>query len=508
MMHRINLNLLLASSMLMLGLLSGCGGSESYDSGGIEGTGVQSTSRARGSISGFGSIFVNGVEYHTEQASIRINGESGQLEQALKLGMVVDIEGTLQADGQSGQAQRVEFRSQALGPISAIQVLSSRSRQLTVLGQILKISEDTELHGLNLSNLALGQVVSASGFFDGQSQLQTSHLSLQAAQYQPGQSLALETQVASLQADSQSFSTHGGLTVDYSQASWSGFTAPSVGQRLFITGSNLTAQRLIASRLQAVQTENRPQQPQKIEGVISRFTSLADFSLGDLQVDGSKASILKGQLEDLKIGQRIEVSGQQQATGILQASQIWLKTPAEIRISGLVEQIDINQRWLQVAGQRIELDSRTRFQDASQAQQRFFGLDQIRLGDRLDLLVNPLGETLVASRLGRTDEDPQAQFELRGPIKAIQGSTLWLWDKTLDLSLVASDPLISQLQANDVIEVKVQVLADGRWQVQRLEFDDEFNHRPRPDSSQNPDGPNPDGSNPDGPNAGSRPNGP
>ena len=53
---------------------------------------VGSRSVSSGTIDGFGSIFVNGIEYETDDAEIVVNGQAAD-ESALRLGMVVDVSG-------------------------------------------------------------------------------------------------------------------------------------------------------------------------------------------------------------------------------------------------------------------------------------------------------------------------------------------------------------------------------------------------------------------------------
>jgi hypothetical protein len=75
-------------------LLSSCGGSQMV--AGIEGSG--SPIVASGAISGFGSIFVNGVEYATTNAQIDIDDQPGT-ESQLLVGEIVTVTGTVNADG-------------------------------------------------------------------------------------------------------------------------------------------------------------------------------------------------------------------------------------------------------------------------------------------------------------------------------------------------------------------------------------------------------------------------
>ncbi len=94
---------------LACALLVACGGSGGGvggidPGGGIGGSGMTSS----GSISAFGSIFVNGVEYETNGAMITVDGDSAT-EADLGLGMVVLVIGTVNDDGVTGTAEQVIF---------------------------------------------------------------------------------------------------------------------------------------------------------------------------------------------------------------------------------------------------------------------------------------------------------------------------------------------------------------------------------------------------------------
>ena len=101
---------------LLIGLAGCGGGSGGGGLAGIGGTGVV----ASGSITGFGSIFVNGVEYEIESGTCEVDDRivSGNCQANLRLGMVVTVEGTV--SGSTGTASRVVFDSAVEGPVSGL----------------------------------------------------------------------------------------------------------------------------------------------------------------------------------------------------------------------------------------------------------------------------------------------------------------------------------------------------------------------------------------------------
>src|SRR5215475_569346 len=75
--------------------------------GGIQGSGFR-VLHLIGRITGFGSIYVNGVEYFTTHANVTIDGRPGT-ESELQAGQIVMLEGAVNDDGRTGEARQVEF---------------------------------------------------------------------------------------------------------------------------------------------------------------------------------------------------------------------------------------------------------------------------------------------------------------------------------------------------------------------------------------------------------------
>jgi len=108
-------------------LLVACGGGGGEQVAGIDARGnptpVGVTSK--GTISGFGSVIVNGVRYNTNSATFTIDGVSGS-QSDLSVGDVVVLQGTVNDDGTSPTATSVTFDDAVEGPISAINTTPSR----------------------------------------------------------------------------------------------------------------------------------------------------------------------------------------------------------------------------------------------------------------------------------------------------------------------------------------------------------------------------------------------
>ena len=138
----------------LLVVLMSCAGSQ--DGGGTGGTG--SPVVASGPVTGFGSIFVNGIEFDIlDDTTITLNGQPGS-EADLRLGHVVTVRGTRDPSGTVGTAQTVAFENNAEGPIDSI---DPATNSLVVLGQTVLVDDTTQFGNTPFSALRVGNIVEA-----------------------------------------------------------------------------------------------------------------------------------------------------------------------------------------------------------------------------------------------------------------------------------------------------------------------------------------------------------
>ena len=133
------------------------------------GGGISGSGRAYGEITAFGSIFVNGIEYSTTTATITINGVVQPVgdQSALKVGMAVLVDGTVNADGLTGIATTVDFLGDLEGTIDAAPVIIGTRGSFTIYGLVVKTDSKTVFaDGLTLAALRAGDVVEVSGLFN------------------------------------------------------------------------------------------------------------------------------------------------------------------------------------------------------------------------------------------------------------------------------------------------------------------------------------------------------
>ena len=134
--------LITTALITMLAACSGGGGGS--DSSSSAATGSVSSS---GTITGFGSVFVNGVRYSTSNATIVRSGQQVS-ESNLNVGMQV----TVQANSNNNSASRVEFEEDVEGPVD----VNNNSGTLSVMGQTVITDAQTVFDNGGLATLDSG----------------------------------------------------------------------------------------------------------------------------------------------------------------------------------------------------------------------------------------------------------------------------------------------------------------------------------------------------------------
>lgn len=124
-----------------------------------------------GTITGFGSIYVNGIEFETDDSSFRVDDEDQFDDSALALGMKVKVTGTVNADGRTGHADSVIYDDDLEGPIDAgsLEVIDATTKTFSIFGFTVRADANGTVYddGASFDTLADGQTLEISGYFDG-----------------------------------------------------------------------------------------------------------------------------------------------------------------------------------------------------------------------------------------------------------------------------------------------------------------------------------------------------
>ena len=156
--------------------LAGCGGSgNSTDNNQLPPTSAATPITAVGQITGFGSVYVNGVEYDTTGASYDVDDAAASGDDALGVGMVVQIQGAVNADGLTGQATSIAYDDDVEGIVEnlATDVDDANVKTFTVMGISIRADKNsTNFEGeddptFSFDNIMNGDNVEVSGDFSG-----------------------------------------------------------------------------------------------------------------------------------------------------------------------------------------------------------------------------------------------------------------------------------------------------------------------------------------------------
>ena len=292
-----------------------------------------------GTISGFGSVIVNGVRYDTSNA--QFTDEGAAIAQGdLKVGQFVRLHGEVSASG-TARAMKIERDDLLEGPIGAIDAVAGT---LVVLGQTVVIDADTSFDErivpASLAGLALAQWIEVDGLPGPDGIIHATRIEPKAAAGEmevTGVVSALDTTVRTFRI--------GSLVIDYMQASLDDFPAAGIanGDRVEAKGNALNANgELIATEVELQRLVDRDDADEiEIEGYITRFASVTDFDVSGQRVTTTGATEFEdGAAADLAVGLKVEVEGDLNSAGMLVAEEISIRRPGDVRITGAIESID------------------------------------------------------------------------------------------------------------------------------------------------------------------------
>lgn len=451
----------LIAAALVAASLSGCTGGTTVAEGGIGGSGYTS-----GSVSGFGSIFVNGVEFETDGSTFTGDARS---EADLEVGMVVEVEGTVNADGITGRAHTIRYRRLLHGTVDVGGNTIAIDGGLTVLGQRVVTDSQTVFEPgasgyLLLAEIGEGDVLDIDGFLrtDG---IHATRVAVAAPDFVPGDALELRGIIDELDEDSFRI---GGLNVIYS--------APALGEGDLADGALV---RVIAASppasgeaLQATLVEVEAKasgsagEPVELEGVVSQ-------SGGNRFVNGHPLQFHAGTefpagLDETALvdGTRVEVSGAWADDGsTVRVDQVELESEGDYEIDAPVARVSDSGDRVTVLGVDVLLTTKTIFQDERENSTDRFGYGDLIAGDYASLHFAGSDGAWVATLVEVDDPDPlPANVEVVGPA-VVAGGVLTVLGVRID-GLDAEDLAGTGYGSVEqfIADVDGQVIeVDGTW---------------------------------------------
>lgn len=428
-----------------------------------------SDANVTGIITGFGSVYVDGVEFETNGADITIDGVAAT-ENDLKVGMLVHLEGS--DDGKNGNAVSISFEDEVEGVVTQTEAGGG----LQVMGLAITTDGTTHLDGFAaIADLVVGDEVEISGYPDGNGGVHATYIELEGA-YNGTDEIEVKGAVANLDSNAMTF-TIGSMTVDYSNANTD--EAGTLADGLYVevkaesapVGGVLAATKVELEDGGSYGVDGDEGEEMEIEGMISAIDSVS------ITVNGQTFDIPEGfDLSGFAVGDKIDLDVKI-VNGVATIHEIEDENhdddvPGKIEIAGIASATDTVNNTITIAGVSISVDpAKVMMIDHSDTPEHFFNLGSIAEGtDRVEVtaIPNAAGDGYIAIKIER-ENSTSTTVELEGPLVVDASSgAVSIAGITLDVSAV-----IVPAGAVDGVEVHVNgTVADGTMTVTAIEIDD------------------------------------
>jgi hypothetical protein len=437
-------------------LLMSCGGV------GQDGTGAAPPdTRTTGVVNGFGSVVVNGIHFDVSHADISIDGLSGRTQADLRVGMVVDVNGTVAADGASGTATSLTYESLVRGTIDA--PLAGGSVQ--VLGQRITIDDTTVFDGAgDATELQPGDRLQVSGFRDADGNLRATWVSRESGSGE----LQLTGFVAAASATSVRVA---GLDIAIANADLGGASAASLapGQLVRVVLEAPPANGAAVARKLRIIDTRIPDALSKLQlqGIVAQWdASTGRFKLFGQQVQvNATTQFVDGSVADLANGTRVEVTGALGADKLLVASKLKIFGSVATGYGrGKVTSVDAaGKRFTLLDSVDVRVRAETLLNDTSGITPEL-RLNNLRAGDEVLVLGVASGSRVDAVLVQRLPP-VNVGSGVGGAVTAINGSTLTVLGIAVTANAltayrdaqgapVSQSAFLASLQVNDLVRAE------------------------------------------------------
>ena len=308
-----------------------CGPSGTGGLAGIGGSGYVSS----GSVTGFGSVFVNGVEFETDSATFDVDGVSGTQDD-LAIGMIVRVSGSINDDGVTGTATSISFDDEIQGPVSLLSAPDADGikRSFSVLDTTVIIDSGSTTFDVSgdlpastvfdFDTIANDNNVEVSGFFDSNGDIQATRVELKEIVFVDNVS-TIEVKGIISDLSGTDFKL-GSVLVDASNAAIEDLPNGLINDQLVeVEGTYDTASNTIsATEVEGEDDSVDDTDEFELEGLVSGYTDINSiFKIGSISVDASNATLEPTTLS-LANDLRIEAEGAI-VDGVLIATEIELE---------------------------------------------------------------------------------------------------------------------------------------------------------------------------------------
>lgn len=427
-------------SLVALVALTACVGA-----GGGASTNGATAEVTSGTIIGFGSVIVNGVEFTRkngladDRIKLGFENNTSAGEANLRIGMIVKVTGHFNTTSGTGEYESIEFQPDVRGPLDTNGVDTTTST-ITVLGRKVKVEANTNFDGIRditeiNGELQLGKhpELEISGNLDNAGVLHATRIARKAMNFDTLASKFVQIKGAISSASSSSF-TMDSYTVNFDSAALGSNTVRAdiaAGTLVEVYGA-LNGKVISASRIEkksAVEAvvNDRVYVKGTATGGIANNTFTLNGPNGAITVNTAAAIFQKGNSVAtpaiVTMGVSLEVEGKLQADGSIAATKVKAAVEKTVKLEGNAGAGAFNVPTLTLNGVPIIISSTTRLLDKNTV---VLDLAKIVAGDHLQIvgLLDIGTGKVIASQVERTSES-NVTF-IQGPVTASSRPTLTL----------------------------------------------------------------------------------
>ena len=403
-------------------LLVGC------SSGGESGTGAQASNQTTvGEVTGFGSVYVNGIKFSTYNTTFTVNGQPAT-ESDLAVGMIVKVVGGVYATGTTGIATEIQATTQIKGLVAQNNVAADGVGDLVVWGQTININNDTQFDNdvdiSTIDQLTNSHTVEVSGYADGQGAIYATNVKV-ISNSGAAMEVQLVGKVTNLNTSALTFDI-GSMSVSYTSANFSGMTAAQLQDGLWVEveASNInsaTPTEIIADEIEAVDLSEDTDTEMEVEGVVTDTSNITSnqFELNGRIVKFDGATQFEGGDQNtIQVDVKLEVDGSVQTDGSILADEISFREESDTELRGFVESVGSNTFVL--LGQTIYVNELTRYEDGTGMNNKFH-FNALIQGIRVEakVYVDPDTGNLVATSIEKDENQGEIQAEVEGIVDSV-----------------------------------------------------------------------------------------
>ncbi|MDH5516337.1 MAG: DUF5666 domain-containing protein [Gammaproteobacteria bacterium] len=442
-----------------------------------------SAANVTGRITGFGSVYVDGVEYETNGTSVSLDGIAGT-EADLHVGMLVTLTGS--DNGTNGNAVSITFNDELEGVVT--QTVAGGG--LIVMGQNITVDNSTNIEDLSDTNtdgqitiddLALGDNVEISGYPDGTGGVHATFIEMKGS-YTAGDEIEVKGLVSALDSTAMTF-TMGQLTVDYSAADLS--DAGALANGLYVEVKSTSAP--VANILSATKVEQENNGEYGVDGddgdeleVEGLITALDTSSTPNtISVNGQTFDVPAGiDISGYAVGDMIDLDIEVSGTDLIITdleSEEHDDAPGKIEIKAIASATDTVNNTITVAGITISVDpSQTIMLDHSDTPEQFFNLGSITEGTdrvKIEAIPNADNSGYIALSIERSSSN-STTVELEGPVSIDVAGVMSIAGVILDTTSNTAAIIPAGIIANMELHANGVLNSDGTLAIAVIEIDD------------------------------------